>query len=496
MEFWKRAVESVRKFWAGLNTSQRVVLSATTAVLVLALAWGSASTAKESMVRVAGSELRVEERDAVVKKLVEKNVRYELRNLEVYVARDNAEQVMLELAGEGVLSDQAIWKFLDEDSLVVGKWQLEKRYQRALEQKLGLMIRRVKGVRNASVQITPASESQQLGFQGPKAGASVQLELQQAGALPRATVIGIAGLVARAVPGLDPDRVHLMDTAGTSYRVPRLDGAAASGEIRDVEARLEEEIKAKIAELFPSARTVVRAIARQSEERQRSKTHQKGVVLREEETNEVVKNAAGGNVAGIKGEGELNPDPAGRASNDEKKTQTSTQYAVDVKELDRFDPMGAIESITVGVLIPYEDGGKPPMELVQAKELIAKAVGKQADEKSVAVQFVPTTRPAPIPATPFAALALEWLSLRWTTLVLVVLALLGLFVLFRIVRGAAGRTTVEDLQALQASLAEPSGEALPAAEGDLGRLRAGVREAVSRNPQSAASALKQLMAPK
>ncbi len=496
MDVFKRALDTIRRTWGTLGTSQKVLLSASAVAMVLLLVWGSTAATAQAWTKVAGSDLRVEERDAVQKRLQEKNVRHEVRNLEIYVPREHADAVILELAGEGVISDQAVWKFLESESIFVSKWQLEKRFQVALQRRLELMVRRVDAVRNAAVQISPGSEARELGFaHGSKASASVVVELHPGKSLTRPNVVAIAGLVARAVPGLDSDRVHLMDTRGNVHRVPRMDGPVASGEIRDIEARLEAEIEEKILRVFPTSRTFVRVIAKASEVRTREKKFGKQVPRVEESRDRVIKSEPAGGPGGIKGESSAVPERAAGGRQDEKESESRTDNHVDVKETEQIDPMGVVESITVGVLIPKEPDD--PITPEQAKDMIQKAVGKQAEANGVSVVLVPTKKPEAIPPVPLPEKALAWLSANWTTPLLALFALVAIVVMARIVRGAMARSGLEEIQALQAALAEGvGGVEAPAAEGEVGRVKQGLRDMIGRNPAHAAAALKQMMAGK
>lgn len=495
METFKSAGQYVRRLWAGLGPSQRLLVAAAgTAALLLAV-WGTVAAGDPPSVRVVGREATPEERAAVLRKFQKEGVRHEVRDQEIYVPRRDADRVILELAGEGILSDQAVWKFLEEDAIFADRWQKEKRYQVALQRRLEYMIRKMDAVRNASVQISPGSEAWQTGFQGPRPSASVQVELHAGKALHDKNVLAIAGLVAHAVPGLDRDRVHLMDTQGRAYKVPRADAAASIDDLRGNEARLEEEIKSKIIDLFPTARVVVRAVAKTADVRVREKKFGRAVPVREEEHKGIVKGALGTGESGFKGKGELGPGP--EAAVPEGGRSLRVENVVDETVTERSEPIGAIESVTVGVLIPVEEG-RSFMTPEQAKDLIAKAVGRQAEPDAVSVLFVPTRRPEPLPTPAFPERAAEWLSERWETAVLLVLAVAALVVLARLVGAARSRAAAGPVAA--AGRPSPAGgtAAVGAApeEGELGRIRQGIRELVGRRPQQAAAALRQWLAGK
>jgi flagellar M-ring protein FliF len=501
MDGLKRALESIKRMWGNLNASQRVILAAASAGMVLLLVWGSAGVAGDSMQRIVGHEVSEAERGEILKTLQEKQVRYDIRNLEIWVPREDAERVVLELAGDGVMSDKAVWQWLANSDIVASKWQLEKRYQVALQRQLQGMIRRIHGVRNASVILSPASEAQQLGFKdGAKASASVQVELASGAVFGNKQAKAIAGLVARAVPDLSADRVHVMDTGGNAYHIPREGGGAGyNGELRDLEARLEDDIKAKIEALFPSARTVVRVIADGVERVVEEKTHEKPLVTDTEDHKRIEKMKPTGGIGGIKGEGRLNPEEATTPAREETEQDSKEKSIVNVKYTKDIIAAGTVKKITVGVLIPQDPEDKDKLQLTEVKALIAKAAGLDSAvaNEALSVMFVPTMKPGQIAPTPMSQQVLEILQGKWTTLVAILFALIGLVMLFRIVRGAAPRGTVEEIQNLAAQLGEgPEIDVPPSAlsaQDNINRVKQGIQDVISKNPAGAAVGLKQWM---
>lgn len=498
MDAFKRALEYIRRMWGNLGTSQRAVLGAAAAAMALFLAWGSVSTAGEGMVRVVGHEVDDATRADVLKKLQEKNEKYEVRDRDIYVPREVADRVVLELAGDGVMNDRAVWQFLDSSDIVISKWQLEKRYQVALSRRLEIMIRHIEFVKNARVLLTPASEAQQLGFQGPKATAAVQLELQPSKSMSRGNVMAIAGLVARAVPGLEMEQVVITDTRGGSYRVPRADTAVASGELRDLEARLEEDIKVKITDLFPLAKVVVRVMAKTSDIHLREKKYGKQVPKMEQEQQRVVKNEPTGGTGGIKGEGQLIPDRAAVAASSEKETSTHNENLVDELIREQRDPAGAIEKVTVGVLVPQDPDDKNNLKPEEVKALVAKAAGiTAATDDVLSVMFVPSKKPEPLLPTPLGEKVAEWLGAKWTTVAMIVLAFVALLLVFKVLKGAMPKGSVEEIQAITAQLtASPEIEMPQAVLGgadNINRVKQSIQDVINRNPASAAVGIKQWM---
>src|SRR6185503_253741 len=151
----------------------------------------------QSLVRVAGAEVDASTRSTIIKKLQERNQKHEVRGTEILVPRQDADRIVLELAGEGAISDDAMGKFLETNNIFMSSKDKEALYKQALEKKLASMIRGVELVRNARVVITQGSKSDQLFFEGHRATASVKVELQEGSKLSTKNVVAIANLVAK-----------------------------------------------------------------------------------------------------------------------------------------------------------------------------------------------------------------------------------------------------------------------------------------------------------
>jgi len=508
MDVFNRALESIRRLWGNLTVSQRVLLGASAALMALLLVWGSAVTAGDAWVRVVGHEVTDPERADVLKRLQQSNQRYEVRDRDIYVPKQDADRVVLDLAGEGTLSDRAVWQFLAESDIIATKWQLEKRFQVALQQKLEMMVRKMDVVRNASVQISPASEAKQLGFTGPQASASVQVELQPGRTLEDHQVMAIAGLVAAAVGGgLQRDQVLIADTHGVPYHVLKENSSAAAAiDHRRYEQQIENTIRNDILHNLKSARVVVRVTARNTDIERVSIKRTNPKIYDEEDRKRTDKSKAGAAPSGIKGEGNLPQTSEGALTGrDELEQESRAKTAFDEDHVNTKDPAGMIEKVTVGVLYPIDTDkeGKElegQLTLEQVKDFVMAAAGPKADADSVKIALVKTRRPEPIAIPGFAERAAEWLQAKWTTLALIALAFFGVLVMLRIARGALARNTFEEIQSLSTQMTERLEGTGPVetvgAEDAIGKVKQGIREIVLRNPGAAGGSLKQFMAGK
>jgi flagellar M-ring protein FliF len=504
MDSIKRALESIGRMWAALTATQRVILSASAALMVLLLVWGSASSVP-TMVRVAGAELDATKRQNILAKFHDRNQKYEVRGSEIFVPKEDADRIVLELAGEGTMSDNAVWKFLEQSDIFAPRWQQEKRFQIALQARLEGMIRSIESVKNASVVINPGSTAYAFGFSGSKPSASVQVELYDGRSLSKKNVQAIAGLVARAVNGIEEDQVHIMDTKGLAYRSLKAESApGVADSFRDYEERIEALIQKQLKDTFAfsGASVIVRVQAKTTSSRSEEKKYGRGQTKDSEESTRVQKGTSSSSPAPVrKGEGDL--APAAEAPQVPSETQSTTKESkvFDEKKTVEESPAGQIERVTVGVLIPVEVGAEGK-ELTEAEKLLPKLkefvriAAFPARSEDTSVQFIPTKRPEPVVAAIASEGPFTWIGMHASQIALFGLAIAGLFVLLRVVQVAMARDTVEELQSLTSALTETqeaSAELAGPAAGDLARLKQNVQDMVGRNPQSVAASLKSFM---
>jgi flagellar M-ring protein FliF len=487
MESLKRALESIGRMWATLSATQRVILGAAAGLMVVLLVVGSIGTT-QAWVRVAGPEA---DRTAILRKLQDRNVKHEVRGSEIYVPKEDADRIMTDLAGDGAVSPNSVYKFLEQSDIFAPRWQQEKRLQIALQTRLEGMIRSIESIRNAAVVINPGSTNYSLGFAGPKPSASVQVELKEGMELSNKNVRAITGLVARAVTGVEEDQVHIMDTKGRSYRV----GAVDIVDSGNLEKSIEQRIKAALME-HPSAAVIVRVKTETRIRKMEESTPTKPVIIEYNENRKVRKGGVTPPSGVRKGEGDSGAEPA--PGGDETDTQITERSQAGTRKVTEDAPAGDIQRITVAVRIPVEEAGlaEARRQLPDLREVIMKAAGAEARAEDIAIQLFPMKKPEPITAAVQTPASVDWFSGNWPKLVLGILVLAALGGILRTIQRAGTQETVEELQALTTALTEEREAAVELGapgETDLGRLKQGLQEMVGRNPQSVAASLKSFM---
>lgn len=495
MESLKRALEQIGRMWANLTATQRVLLGALTAGLVVALVWSSTG-ATDSWVRVAGAELSDKSRQDIIQRLQQHNQKLEVRGNEIFVPKQDADRVVMDLAGEGTMSDESIWKFLDISDPFGDRYQKDLRVKRALEQKLSSMIRSVEFVRNASVVITAGTDSNRIGVAPAHAKAAVQVELLRGRDLSTQNVLAIANLVAKAVPGLDSEQVVICDNKLNSYSIPKQGGVIGPvTSLREYEKAMEDDLSSRIRREFPTWKVSVRVTARSTSIQKESHRFSNPKAAYEEEHKSVERGTGTGPAKGIKGEEGGAPGVDGGRTEQESKVTNK----FDDEETRTVEPAGSIERVAIGVLIPVEVGAdnkelaEEEKKLPRFKGYVASVAG-MVGEKEITVELLPTRRPEPLPALSESEAATGWLSTQWKNIVLGLLGVAGLIIFFLVIRSALSRDTVEDLEVLASQLSEERAPGLSGSgEGEAARLKQGLQDMVGRSPQAVATSLKSFM---
>lgn len=505
LDFIRRSMGGIRTLVGNMTLSQKVAISSALVALLMALTWGLSAASGDSWVRLVGAEVPRDERAEIQKKLVEKNHRHKVVGDEIRVPFEDADRLTLELAGDGILSEKAIWDILERSDITATRWDKEMRERVALQRALQRMINKIKAVKESSVVIVPESETRSLGFAGgARATATVQVELRSGHKLERQNVIAVTHLVARAVRGLAPDQVILTDTAGKAYKIPPQDtGAELAATMADAAEHYEKLFKSKLLDLFPEARISVGVQLKPGTKSTESEMVTKPVAVEEHDRSLKDKSGSSGGAAGIKQEGSysLAPESVGLRKDVDEKESTSKSVP-SVTRTKEHDPAGYVEKVTVAVYLPVEvddANAQKQMEEAQAmiprmKKMVAAAVGPKASEESVEIMAMPTRRPAPLPLPGFLENAGAFLGRYWITLFLGLLGVAALLFIYVIMSRALPAGVIDEMEVIRRRVGEEVAVStmpeIALADEELGRMRLGIRDMVHRNPRGIANIVK------
>jgi flagellar M-ring protein FliF len=433
-----------------------------------------------------------------VKDLERQGIQYELKNdgAIVMVPRDKMARIRMKLAEGGLPKGGGVgYEIFDKsDTLGATSFVQNINHLRALEGELARTIKAIDRVQAARVHLVLPERPL---FSRDKVEPSASIVLRVRGALETSQVRAIQHLVSSAVNGLKPQRVSIVDEAGTLLA----DGAAGSdpaiggaGEERQAgfEQRMKNQIESIVSSVVGPGRARVQLSAELDFNRITETSDRydpEGRVLRSSQTRE--ESSASGSQEGQVTVGNELPNaqqgqqgqqgqgPQGQAQRDaSKKTEEIVNYEISRSTKTQVTEGGRIKRISAAVLVDgsyakndkgdvtYQPRGKEELDRITA--LVRTAIG--FDQKRGDQIEVVNLRFAEAPAEPIQE-AGGWMSyLQFTKddimrgIDLAVMAILGLVVVLFVVRPLVRRIlTPEEPSALAPSAPGAAALAAPAA---------------------------------
>lgn len=454
------------ELWQRLDRRQRTGVIGG-AVATLALIGALVFYATRPEYAVLFSDLRPADAQAIIEKLKQSNVPYQVSNggTTISVPAERLSELRLQIAASGLLSGGHVgFDLFDRNNFGATDFTQQVNYQRALEGELARTLEGMEEVESARVHITRPRESL-FTERAERAKASVMLRVRQGRELSRERTEAIVALVSSAVEGLDPQDVSVMDTRGRILSAPAragLNDAGAFNSHLEARRKLEAEMAARIVSLIePVAGTGrVRAdVAADVDFSQIEQTEERydprSAVIRSQQTSQEVRNTTGaqsGNIVGARAnDPTAQPTPTATAAQPtvgEQRTMTATNYEIDRLVRKTTGGGGRISRLSVSVLVDYKNVNgvavaRTGEELKKIQDLVAAAVGINPGRgDQVVVQTIPFDQPNAEAAQP------TWLE-RYRDLVragikygsLVLVALLVILFVIRPVRRTLQKAT-------------------------------------------------------
>ncbi|MCX7014264.1 MAG: flagellar basal-body MS-ring/collar protein FliF [Candidatus Sumerlaeota bacterium] len=296
-------------------------------------------------------------------------------------------------------------------------------YVRALQGELGRSISTLQGVTRARVILAVPDRTVFLRTEENKPSASVVLELAHGAALSSRNVEGILNLVSRAVEGLEPDRIALVDartgeSLNRTYENPNQLGAEQNLSFqRQYERSLESDIETMLERWVGKGRVVARVRSdfdfSQTTTNATKYDDDSKAIESETQRAENVALAGGANPGGVVGAASQIPGAdksfltasQPTASNNGSLT-TEKRYKVSETQVQTTQPSGRLNGLTVAVMVDYQDkettdpdtkekkvaaAPRTPEELKTFENLVKRAIGctdEKADTFQISVECV------------------------------------------------------------------------------------------------------------
>jgi flagellar M-ring protein FliF len=244
-------MDQVKKLFASL-TPRQLVSIAIVAVAVVAAVMLLSRWERESGLRPLYTGLAPEDASAIVQKLREGGVDFEITNngTELLAPEDKVAELRLQMAGAGLPKTGRIgFEIFDKTNFGITDFAEHVNYRRALEGELERSVMAISDVQQARVHVTLPKDSVFSDVR-ESAKASVLVGLRPGTRLASSNVIAITNLVSSAVEGLAPESVSVVDMSGTLLSRPRRDNLAdtaqASEAVLEYRQAIEHDLAAKI----------------------------------------------------------------------------------------------------------------------------------------------------------------------------------------------------------------------------------------------------------
>lgn len=531
MEFLRRTWEQIAGFFRRMPVPNRVALGSLSAALVAVLVLFLTMTTTDDKVPLVWETIDVVQAENVRKRLEEKGVPFDIRGGRIYVEPENRDALLMELYGEGVISgdDKSIYEWVFQQSFDETRGKRSLRWLVSRQNALAKMISSLDVVESAMVTLTNQPET--LFENVERMNAAVRLKLKPGKVLDDSTVLGIAKWVAFSVQGMRPQDVAIMDTAGTMYEVPDPSSPALStGSQMKATAAWEKYIEDRVRKLLaPQFGPKLALLARVKIDFKSLETEEHGPrepiekTIKSETSTETSITKQG--EPGVRGEVQganalpLGGPTAGVAGSESSKNLRKSEIEQDYTIVDMRSqkPPGDVESLTLVITAPYErfvirpDGTAPGWDREKG-EVTDQALAEQQVKATIDlwkaklaagldvpvknVDFVPSyfDRMVTAPEPTRTEKVLGWLETNWMKIGLVLLSLIAVFLIWRVLRSAAPDEMEQELEKMRADLAASAPQeeevVVPAGEERAVLMKEHIRDAVKRNPRTAALLLK------
>ncbi len=238
--------------WQRTSLVQRVLLLciglACAGAAVLLVNW-----ARKPHLVLLYSNLAPAEAAKISEKVRDSDMPYELKEggTSIYVPEDKVYSLRLTMAQQNLpTSEQAGYRILDEERIGASPFSQHINYARALEGELAKSIKLIDGVVHARVHAV-IPERSVLSKQEKEASATVVLQLKTGWRFNSGNVAAVVHMVAGAIPGLTPEHVVVVDSAGEVLAGSgNNDFAGGSGNFLDYKAHVESYLGRKAEDML------------------------------------------------------------------------------------------------------------------------------------------------------------------------------------------------------------------------------------------------------
>lgn len=394
-------------FLKGLTLGRRIALGAGVAILFLLLV--AVATWSPSVKYVEGyTNLSQEDQTAILAHLKKSNISdFKMDGDTLSFPENRSMEIKMLLAQEGLPSSGVGvgWEKFDERAFGMTDFDQRVNKVRAVQGELSRTINKLDPVENSRVHIVMPDSAVFKEDKKPTT-ASISLKLKSGKTLSQKQIQGILHLVARAVEGLDPANIAIVDQDGNMLTRPEeedggLDAITASQ--RQYQRRVEQEMEGKIREILNRAVGHNKVVAKVQADIDFKKVEttisdvdpERSAVISSQRTDQSSQ-GSGLNPTGVPGAKSNLPSEkedvrSGGSGTATTNNQETLNYEVK-KTMSRIvEPVGNVSKLSAAVLVDGKmvDGkyvARSPEELAMITKLVKNAIGFADNRDSITVE--------------------------------------------------------------------------------------------------------------
>lgn len=394
--FIQQVLDQFRAFWQRLLPRQRVVFSIF-GILILSLLAAVTVVSTRPTYSPLFTGLSADDAASIVTKLKDKNIPYRIgaAGASIFVPQPSVYETRLELASEGLPQGAGVgFEIFEKPPLTITDFTQKINYLRALQGELARTIMGLSPVEFARVHLV-MPEPELYTEKQNETTASVVLKLKPAAKLTEPQIRGIMHLVSRAVEGLKPQNVDVIDVAGNVLS-DLLDKPVTNAKFeaeREYERRVERDIQTMLDKVLGPNRAVARVQAEidftQSDihkETFEPVVGKEGILRSEQRTKETFtgQGQQPGGVPGITTNIPGYPTVEGGQSN-YKREETVTNYEVNKTMEKRTTAPGIVKRLSVAVIV---DSVKITTQMMNDIRRVVRVAGGLDNTRGDQVQVV------------------------------------------------------------------------------------------------------------
>ncbi|TNF20230.1 MAG: flagellar M-ring protein FliF [Rhodobacteraceae bacterium] len=454
-------MEQIARTWAGLSTRKKIGAIVAGLGMFVAVFFLSRMAATPNMALLyAGLENGAA--GDVVRSLEQRGTQYEIRGGSIFVPTDVRDELRLTLASEGLPANSTKgYELLDSLSGFGTTSQMfDAAYWRAKEGELARTILSGTGVSAARVHIANASTNP---FRRDSDGSASVFVTTSGSGMTAQQAKSLKYLVSSAVPGLSPENVAVIDSAGGLISAAEEDAPASVGDERSAALReaVTRLVEARVGFGNAVVEVSVDTVTTSESIREKRIDPESRVAISTdtEERSNTAQEAGGGDVTVASNLPAGDAAGGGESQSQGSESRERVNYEVSQTERELVRGPGAIKRQTVAVLVngtrEIDANGNevftalPDSEIEALRELVASAVGFDEARGDVITIRSMAFEPIAEAGTAAAPGMLSQLPINLGTLIqMAILAIVALILGLFVVRPILSNPGTSDMLAL------------------------------------------------